>query len=165
MAAGARRMALEVPASLRAWLNGPLKGYADQRDDLARDETSRLSAYLRFGCVSPMELARAALPRPGVRTSAGSWPGVISPTRLRPPSRHFGELLADGDVACNAGNWQWGAGTGNNPRPGRVLTRCARRPGSIMTAITCAATSRRWPASARRTSTRPGSCPARTAGS
>ena len=35
--------------------------------------------------------------------------------------RHFGDLLADGDVACNAGNWQWVAGTGNNPRPGRVL--------------------------------------------
>jgi deoxyribodipyrimidine photo-lyase len=35
--------------------------------------------------------------------------------------RHFRELLADGDVACNAGNWQWVAGTGNNPRPGRVL--------------------------------------------
>ena len=35
--------------------------------------------------------------------------------------RHFRDLLADGDVACNAGNWQWVAGTGNNPRPGRVL--------------------------------------------
>jgi deoxyribodipyrimidine photo-lyase len=35
--------------------------------------------------------------------------------------RHFGGLLADGDVACNAGNWQWVAGTGNNPRPNRVL--------------------------------------------
>jgi deoxyribodipyrimidine photo-lyase len=35
--------------------------------------------------------------------------------------RYFRELLADGDVACNAGNWQWVAGTGNNPRPGRVL--------------------------------------------
>ena len=35
--------------------------------------------------------------------------------------RHFRELLADGDVACNAGNWQWVAGTGNNQRPSRVL--------------------------------------------
>jgi deoxyribodipyrimidine photo-lyase len=25
-------------------------------------------------------------------------------------------------VASNAGNWQWVAGTGNNPRPGRVLS-------------------------------------------
>ena len=35
--------------------------------------------------------------------------------------RHFGGLLADGDVACNAGNWQWVAGTGNNTRPNRVM--------------------------------------------
>jgi deoxyribodipyrimidine photo-lyase len=43
--------------------------------------------------------------------------------------QHFRELLADGDVANNAGNWQWVAGTGNNPRPGRVLNplRQARR--------------------------------------
>ncbi len=34
---------------------------------------------------------------------------------------HFGGLLADGDVACNAGNWQWVAGTGNNTRPNRVM--------------------------------------------
>ncbi len=57
--------------SARAW-SGPGPGwtarsaeYGDGRDDLARGETSRLSAYLRFGCVSPVELARAALPRPG----------------------------------------------------------------------------------------------------
>jgi deoxyribodipyrimidine photo-lyase len=24
-------------------------------------------------------------------------------------------------VACNAGNWQWVAGTGNNTRPNRVM--------------------------------------------
>jgi deoxyribodipyrimidine photo-lyase len=35
--------------------------------------------------------------------------------------QHFGDLLADGDVACNAGNWQWVAGTGNNTRPNRVM--------------------------------------------
>jgi deoxyribodipyrimidine photo-lyase len=34
---------------------------------------------------------------------------------------HFGALLADGDVACNAGNWQWVAGTGNNTRANRVM--------------------------------------------
>jgi deoxyribodipyrimidine photo-lyase len=35
--------------------------------------------------------------------------------------RHFFALLADGDVASNAGNWQWVAGTGNNPLPGRTM--------------------------------------------
>ena len=180
----------------RAWLDGPLKGYADERDNLASDETSRLSAYLRFGCVSPLALARAALPLPGGEeycrqlawrdffhqvTAAfpdigmtdcrpgrqGSRDWVEDPDALdawragrtgipvvdagmrqliaegfmhnrarmitasfltrtlgidwRHGYRHFRELLADGDVASNAGNWQWVAGTGNNPRPNRVL--------------------------------------------
>jgi deoxyribodipyrimidine photo-lyase len=181
---------------VRAWLDGPLRAYDDHRDDLAHDETSRLSAYLRFGCVSPVELARAALPRPGgaqfcrqlawrdfFHQVTAAFPDIATadyrpgpqgprnwtqdadaldawragrtgipvvdaglrqlaaegfmPNRARMITasfltrtlgidwrcgyRHFGELLADGDVACNAGNWQWVAGTGNNPRPGRVL--------------------------------------------
>jgi deoxyribodipyrimidine photo-lyase len=180
----------------QAWLDGPLKGYGDGRDLLASDETSRLSAYLRFGCVSPLALARAALPRPGgeefcrqlawrdfFHQVTAAFPDIgtadYRPGRQGPPNwaedpdalqawragrtgipvvdagmrqliaegfmhnrarmitgsfltrtlgidwrhgyRHFRELLADGDVACNAGNWQWVAGTGNNPRPGRVL--------------------------------------------
>src|SRR5262249_28768885 len=35
---------------------------------------------------------------------------------------HFAELLVDGDIACNVGNWQWVAGTGNDTRPNRVLS-------------------------------------------
>jgi deoxyribodipyrimidine photo-lyase len=35
--------------------------------------------------------------------------------------RHFAELLVDCDLACNVGNWQWVAGTGNDTRPNRVL--------------------------------------------
>jgi deoxyribodipyrimidine photo-lyase len=34
---------------------------------------------------------------------------------------HFWDWLADGDIANNAGNWQWVAGTGNDTRPQRVL--------------------------------------------
>jgi deoxyribodipyrimidine photolyase len=37
-------------------------------------------------------------------------------------ARHFMALLADGDIASNYGNWQWAAGTGNDTRPGRVLS-------------------------------------------
>jgi deoxyribodipyrimidine photo-lyase len=42
---------------------------------------------------------------------------------------HFSELLVDGDVASNAGNWQWVAGTGTDPRPNRIFnpTRQALR--------------------------------------
>jgi deoxyribodipyrimidine photo-lyase len=34
---------------------------------------------------------------------------------------HFFEWLVDGDIASNAGNWQWVAGTGNDSRPNRVF--------------------------------------------
>ena len=33
----------------------------------------------------------------------------------------FFNLLVDGDIANNAGNWQWVAGTGNDTRPNRVF--------------------------------------------
>ena len=36
----------------------------ENHDDLAGDATSRLGAYLRFGCVSPLEVAIGALDRP-----------------------------------------------------------------------------------------------------
>jgi deoxyribodipyrimidine photo-lyase len=34
---------------------------------------------------------------------------------------HFLELLLDGDVASNSGNWQWVAGTGADTRPARIF--------------------------------------------
>ena len=34
---------------------------------------------------------------------------------------HFAELLVDGDVASNSGNWQWVAGTGTDTRPNRIF--------------------------------------------
>lgn len=39
-----------------AWLRGGLDDYPDRHDDLAGDATSRLSPYLHFGCLSPVEL-------------------------------------------------------------------------------------------------------------
>jgi deoxyribodipyrimidine photo-lyase len=170
-----------------AWRQSRLNGYDEHHDDLAGDDTSRLSAYLRFGCVSPLEVAigardsdggeefcrqlfyqvTAAFPdmarknyRPGPswhedasalqawRTGQTGIPIVDAGMRQlaaegfmhnrarmitasfltrnlgidwRHGYRHFGALLADGDVACNAGNWQWVAGTGNNTRPNRVM--------------------------------------------
>ncbi|MEU4342887.1 deoxyribodipyrimidine photo-lyase [Nocardia sp. NPDC023852] len=38
------------------WLSGPSADYARCSDDLGADATSRLSPYLHFGCVSPVEL-------------------------------------------------------------------------------------------------------------
>jgi deoxyribodipyrimidine photo-lyase len=185
----------------RAWLDGPLSGYAEGHDDLAGDRTSRLSAYLRFGCLSSLQLASRARRCPGgeefTRQLAwrdffyqvmGAFPDMAT-TACRPREPrwrrdqdafdtwragrtgvpivdaglrqlaaegymhnrarlitahfltrilqidwrlgylHFFALLTDGDVASNAGNWQWVAGTGNNPRPGRTMNmlRQARR--------------------------------------
>ena len=44
-------------ARLAAWSESKLAGYAERRDDLAADQTSHLSAYLHFGCVSPRSVA------------------------------------------------------------------------------------------------------------
>jgi deoxyribodipyrimidine photo-lyase len=176
---------------LNAWLrSGGVDGYADGRNDLAGDETSRLSPYLHFGCLSPLQLAETAGPGEFTRQLAwrdffhqvtAAFPAITTrdyrPGRVRwrddreafdawregrtgvpivdagmrqlrqegwmhnrarmvvasllckqlridwrLGARHFMELLADGDVANNYGNWQWAAGTGNDTRPGRVLS-------------------------------------------
>ncbi|GGQ46885.1 cryptochrome/photolyase family protein [Couchioplanes azureus] len=54
---------------LKAWLRhlGP---YDDLHDDLAADGTSRLSAYLRFGCLSPLAVAHAARDADGAGPAA-----------------------------------------------------------------------------------------------
>ena len=52
-------------ARLAAWSAGHLAGYERRHDDLAADATSRLSAYLHFGCVSPLALAAEMRARPG----------------------------------------------------------------------------------------------------
>ena len=178
--AGLERMAV--------WLDGDAAFYDAAHDDLAADRTSRLSPYLRFGCVSPLEMAKAApegprrqlawrdfyhqvaaafpdLPRRDYRPARRRWnrdeealaawrdgmtgvPIVDAGMRQlrregfmhnrarlitasfltrsldidwRAGLRHFEDLLTDGDVADNAGNWQWVAGTGNDTRPNRTM--------------------------------------------
>jgi deoxyribodipyrimidine photo-lyase len=177
---------------MRAFLRDGLGSYEEGHDDLPGDETSRLSAYLRWGCVSPLELAREAserrggafvrqlcwrdfhhqvlaaapsLPRRDYRPRRDRWsrsgralaawregrtgyPLVDAAMRQlaaegfmhnrarmtvasflckdlyvdwREGAWHFWDLLSDGEVANNAGNWQWVAGTGNDTRPNRVL--------------------------------------------
>lgn len=186
---------------MRAFLRDRLDEYDERHDDLPGDATSRLSAHLRWGCVSPLELMRAAGERPGgapfvrqlcwrdfhhqvlaanpslprrdYRPRGDRWsrseraleawregltgyPLVDAAMRQlaaegfmhnrarmtvasfltkdlyvdwRRGAWHFWDLLSDGDVANNAGNWQWVAGTGNDTRPNRVLNplRQARR--------------------------------------
>jgi deoxyribodipyrimidine photo-lyase len=47
-------------ARLDAWIESGLRGYAEHHDDLPGDATSRLSPYLHFGCISPLEVLRTA---------------------------------------------------------------------------------------------------------
>ena len=62
--AARRRASRAAPA--RALARDGARGLRAARDELAADATSRLSPYLHFGCVSPLEVATAA-----ARRSAG----------------------------------------------------------------------------------------------
>src|SRR5262249_21158640 len=44
----------------------------------------------------------------------------------RSGATHFLDLLVDGDIANNSGNWRWVAGTGNDTRPNRVFNPIAQ---------------------------------------
>ncbi len=179
--------------AMRAFLRDGLAGYADGHDDLPGDLTSGLSPYLRFGCISALELlgearsrrggdayarqlcwrdfhhqvlaANPALPHRDYRPRGDRWsrsrrafeawqqgltgyPIVDAAMRQlqgegrmhnrarmivasfltkdlyldwRWGANHFWDLLSDGEIANNAGNWQWVAGTGNDTRPNRVF--------------------------------------------
>jgi len=50
---------------LSSWLARGIGSYEDRHDDLAGDATSRLSPYLHFGCLSPVEVVRGARRSPG----------------------------------------------------------------------------------------------------
>ena len=52
----------EARRRLQNFLRGPVERYADHHDALGADGTSRLSAYLHLGCVSPREV-ESRLPR------------------------------------------------------------------------------------------------------
>jgi deoxyribodipyrimidine photo-lyase len=55
----------EAHRRLDEWKAAGLAGYGDHHDDLPGDATSRLSPYLHFGCVSPLEVEHAVRLRPG----------------------------------------------------------------------------------------------------
>ncbi|MFB7381588.1 cryptochrome/photolyase family protein [Kitasatospora purpeofusca] len=52
-------------AARARWRRWDIDAYADIHDDLAADDTSRLSPYLHFGCLSPTELVTRALRHDG----------------------------------------------------------------------------------------------------
>ena len=50
----------EARRRLANFTRGPIGSYEDRHDALGRDGTSRLSPYLHFGCVSPLEVESRA---------------------------------------------------------------------------------------------------------
>jgi deoxyribodipyrimidine photo-lyase len=50
---------------LMTWRRTGVPAYGERHDDLAADGTSRLSPYLHFGCVSPLEVATTVAGRDG----------------------------------------------------------------------------------------------------
>ena len=55
----------EARRRLNAWLQSDLHHYAEIHDDLPGDHTSKMSPYLHFGCISPVEMVRKLRGRPG----------------------------------------------------------------------------------------------------
>jgi deoxyribodipyrimidine photo-lyase len=62
LAEGGERVGL---AHLKAWAAAHLEVYDEHHDDLAGDRTSRISAHLHLGTLSPLEVATRLRDRPG----------------------------------------------------------------------------------------------------
>jgi deoxyribodipyrimidine photo-lyase len=188
----------EARRRLAAWSRSGLARYPERSDDLAADGTSRLSPYLHFGCLSPLEVvdrlegrggaepflrqlcwrdfyhqllaANPETPDRDLRPRRDRWrddPEALAawmegrtgyplvdagmrqladegwlPNRARlvtasflvkdlyldwrAGAAHFFDLLVDGDLANNVGNWQWVAGVGVDTRPNRVFNPTAQ---------------------------------------
>ncbi len=54
----------------RRWIAGPIEHYAERQEGLGRRGTSQLSPYLRWGCLSPLELEERARAKGGAGASA-----------------------------------------------------------------------------------------------
>jgi len=184
-------------ARMSRWLRTKLATYGTGHDVLGDDDTSRLSPYLHFGCISARELAVRAsetgnrafvrqlcwrdfyaqllAANPSTQTddlrsrgdhwrhdpdALAAWKAGLTGYPLvdagmrqlaaegwmhnrarlvaasflvkhlgidwREGARHFFDLLVDGDVAQNIGNWQWVAGVGTDTRPNRVFNPVAQ---------------------------------------
>jgi deoxyribodipyrimidine photo-lyase len=57
-------------AAVSRWLAHPIERYADRQDGIARRGTSCLSPYLRWGCLSPLELEQRARGKGGAGAAA-----------------------------------------------------------------------------------------------
>jgi deoxyribodipyrimidine photo-lyase len=76
LARGGERRGREL---MQRWITDHASEYDEGHDDLAGDRTSRLSPYLHFGCISPVELAyRAHCSGKAGCTTGPGWSPVTS---------------------------------------------------------------------------------------
>lgn len=87
-------------AALDAWARVGLAGYEDRRDDLAGGATSRLSAALHFGCVSPAEIEQRVSGRPGAQAFVRQlcWRDFFAQLLWARPDAAWGDYRRRGDV-------------------------------------------------------------------
>ncbi len=112
----------------------PREDYRSRGDDW-RDDEEALEAWRQGRTGYPVvdaamrQLAREGFMHNRARMIVASFLTRDLGIDWRLGAAHFLELLVDGDLANNSGNWQWVAGTGNDTRPNRVLNpmRQARR--------------------------------------
>lgn len=101
--------------------------YRGRRDAGWNDDSEALAAWREGLTGFPLvdagmrQLAREGWMHNRARLVAGSFLTKDLRVDWRLGAAHFYDLLVDGDVAQNSGNWQWVAGTGADTRPNRVL--------------------------------------------
>jgi deoxyribodipyrimidine photo-lyase len=97
------------------------------RGDRWRDDGEALDAWRRGMTGYPLvdagmrQLGREGFMHNRARLVTASFLAKHLYVDWRHGARHFFDLLVDGDVASNVGNWQWVAGTGADTRPNRVF--------------------------------------------
>jgi deoxyribodipyrimidine photo-lyase len=86
-------------AALNRWVRAHLVEYGDRHDDLPGDATSRVSAALRFGCVSPAEVEHKLRNRPGAEPFVRQlcWRDFYAQVLAARPDAAWGDYRARGD--------------------------------------------------------------------
>ena len=95
---------------VKAWLASGVGRYDELHDALAADGTSHISAYLHFGCLSPLEVVERALEREGSEPFVRQlcWRDFYAQLCARAPTRPAGLPLPGRSLAHGRG------------RPGRL---------------------------------------------
>jgi deoxyribodipyrimidine photo-lyase len=86
--------------ALNAWVRRHLAEYPGRHDDLPGDATSRVSAFLRFGCVSPAEIEHKLRGRPGADEFLRQlcWRDFFAQVLAARPDAAWSDYRARGDV-------------------------------------------------------------------